>query len=361
MPCLSSSVLKRVNRFLLELYATSDADAVRRLIPQGMPRLVATDHASFNELKLGPAGTPVIPTPVPKWWARLGEVYAQHQKEHPLWEATRERLNRTVSFDDRRYAETLPQSTLYNEYFLPSGTRHQLSSMIYRRGPVHVGVAVNRASRGFSETDRMVFDLISPHLGQAWKNALVLAELRNGQETPARDATGRQAVVAVDAARGAIRALSPEASGILRSHFGCDAEGGGCLPDGMRSWLRQQQDVLGAEDRGAPQPLQPLELRSRSGRLTARLARHSPGETLVLIEESAVSPEKVPAPTLTLREAEILHWLGEGKRNIEIGTILGISARTVGKHLEHIFVKLGVETRTAAVRAAADYRRPDGV
>lgn len=84
MPCLTSSALKRVNRFLLELYAASDADAVRRLIPQGLPRLIATDHANFNEFEFGPSGTPVIPTPVPKWWTRLGEVYARHQMEHPL-------------------------------------------------------------------------------------------------------------------------------------------------------------------------------------------------------------------------------------------------------------------------------------
>jgi DNA-binding CsgD family transcriptional regulator len=56
----------------------------------------------------------------------------------------------------------------------------------------------------------------------------------------------------------------------------------------------------------------------------------------------------------TPRENEVLHWLREGKRNSEIGTILGVSGRTVEKHLEHLFQKLGVETRTAAVRAAME-------
>ena len=51
---------------------------------------------------------------------------------------------------------------------------------------------------------------------------------------------------------------------------------------------------------------------------------------------------------LTLREREVLHWLARGKTNAEIGAILGISAATVGKHLEHIYPKLGVENRTAA-------------
>jgi len=52
---------------------------------------------------------------------------------------------------------------------------------------------------------------------------------------------------------------------------------------------------------------------------------------------------------LTAREAEILMWVSRGKTNKEVGLILDTSPRTVNKHLEHIFEKLGVPTRTAAV------------
>jgi len=52
---------------------------------------------------------------------------------------------------------------------------------------------------------------------------------------------------------------------------------------------------------------------------------------------------------LTAREAEILMWVSKGKTNKEVGLILDTSPRTVNKHLEHIFEKLGVPTRTAAV------------
>ena len=52
---------------------------------------------------------------------------------------------------------------------------------------------------------------------------------------------------------------------------------------------------------------------------------------------------------LTAREAEILMWISRGKTNKEIGLILETSPRTVNKHLEHIFEKLEVPTRTAAV------------
>lgn len=57
---------------------------------------------------------------------------------------------------------------------------------------------------------------------------------------------------------------------------------------------------------------------------------------------------------LTLREREVLGWLARGKSNAEIGAILGISSATVGKHLEHIYPKLGVENRTAAASFASE-------
>ena len=59
---------------------------------------------------------------------------------------------------------------------------------------------------------------------------------------------------------------------------------------------------------------------------------------------------------LTSREGEVLTWVAEGKTNAEIGTILEISHRTVGKHLERIYQKLGVQTRTAAARRAIEAR-----
>ena len=59
---------------------------------------------------------------------------------------------------------------------------------------------------------------------------------------------------------------------------------------------------------------------------------------------------------LTGREREVLQWLSGGKTDRDIADILGISPRTVHKHLQRIYEKLGVETRTAAVARALGYR-----
>jgi DNA-binding CsgD family transcriptional regulator len=57
---------------------------------------------------------------------------------------------------------------------------------------------------------------------------------------------------------------------------------------------------------------------------------------------------RVQANGLTERETEVLQWLAAGKTNMDIAKILAISPRTVEKHVERIFQRLGVETRTAA-------------
>ena len=58
---------------------------------------------------------------------------------------------------------------------------------------------------------------------------------------------------------------------------------------------------------------------------------------------------------ITPRELEVLHWLAGGKTDRDIGEILGISPRTVHKHLQRIYEKLGVECRTAAVVRALPF------
>jgi DNA-binding CsgD family transcriptional regulator len=63
---------------------------------------------------------------------------------------------------------------------------------------------------------------------------------------------------------------------------------------------------------------------------------------------------------LTTREGEVLSWLSKGKTNRDIAQILGLSPRTVDKHLEQIYAKLGVENRTAAAAIAVNAKNRKG-
>jgi DNA-binding CsgD family transcriptional regulator len=71
----------------------------------------------------------------------------------------------------------------------------------------------------------------------------------------------------------------------------------------------------------------------------------------------ADAPFDRAAAPLTPREREVLDWVAAGKTNRDVAAILGASSRTVEKHLERIYEKLGVETRTAAVVRAGIVRR----
>ncbi len=61
-----------------------------------------------------------------------------------------------------------------------------------------------------------------------------------------------------------------------------------------------------------------------------------------------LAPAHLASLGLTPRECEVMRWIDEGKRDCEIASILGLSRRTVEKHVGNIFKKLNVETRTAA-------------
>jgi len=70
---------------------------------------------------------------------------------------------------------------------------------------------------------------------------------------------------------------------------------------------------------------------------------------LHLTEQSAaICPHALRTQGLTRREAEVLAWVARGKTNSDVATIPGMRLRTVKKHMEHVFQKLGVESRTAA-------------
>jgi len=131
-------------------------------------------------------------------------------------------------------------------------------------------------------------------------------------------------------------------------------------PDGQVAWATQRAsellDSLRADtvqrwqDWLAGTAESSLALPVDDGQLQfQRLGLSGDGRALVRIEHLAAGAPILPATELTRRELDVLEWVAKGKTNRDIGDILGMSPRTVNKHLEHIYAKLGVETRTAAV------------
>jgi DNA-binding CsgD family transcriptional regulator len=105
-------------------------------------------------------------------------------------------------------------------------------------------------------------------------------------------------------------------------------------------------------------PLKSLPLRNNELRLQY-MGKLGPDEFLLrLSRETGTDTSKDLSKELglTTRESEVLSWLSKGKTNRDIAQILGLSPRTVDKHLEQIYEKLGVENRTAAVATGSSSR-----
>jgi DNA-binding NarL/FixJ family response regulator len=73
---------------------------------------------------------------------------------------------------------------------------------------------------------------------------------------------------------------------------------------------------------------------------------------------AAAEPSQLEKLGLTPREAEVLFWVAQGKTNPEVAIITGVQLTTVKKHLESVFLKLGVDNRTAAAALALDRLGP---
>lgn len=174
------------------------------------------------------------------------------------------------------------------------------------------------------------------------KSARLARQARN-----ALDAFGHATAV-VRARDGKLVWQTALARKLLTEYFGSDQQ----APPQVLGWFEAQL--------AAAEPA-PLVIARGAKRLSFALHEATgDGEWLVVLREAsdaAMIEAMTLAFRLTAREAEVLYWVVKGKTNRDIGDILGLSPRTVTKHLEHVFQKLGVETRTAAAGLVMDRLR----
>lgn len=171
------------------------------------------------------------------------------------------------------------------------------------------------------------------------------------QTRTALDAFGF-ASITVRTSDGKLMWQTPLARDLLLRYYGSQAPQ---TPDAVVGWLRRNI----AQAQAAIEPPR-LSIEQGAKRLTFRLHQQigdseGGGDWLIIMQE--VSDESVIDAIalsfkLTPKEAEVLYWVVKGKINRDIGDIVGSSPMTVKKHLEHIFAKMGVETRTAAAAMA---------
>jgi DNA-binding NarL/FixJ family response regulator len=214
---------------------------------------------------------------------------------------------------------------------------------------------------GLAETEHIVrgleaggVDYVTKPIAVEEMLARIRVHLANARLTQsaraALDVSGRY-LLAVNGV-GKIMWATPQAQKLLSDALSPDSDDDVVLPDPIPQWLDQaRKGKVGSK--AAIMTALPGDERLRlqyMGRLGTnefllRLAKDSGTET----------PAEFSSELgLTTREGEVLSWLSKGKTNRDIAQILGLSPRTVDKHLEQIYSKLGVENRTAAAAIAVN-------
>nr|WP_129782146.1 response regulator [Peristeroidobacter soli] len=211
---------------------------------------------------------------------------------------------------------------------------------------------------GLSDTEHVVEGLAAGGVDYVTKPLVVdellarirvhLANARMAHGTHAAlDATGRF-LLATDLS-GRLLWSTPKARELLAELFPAQNDQAASLPAAVVEQLMQLRGE-GAKASGSVT----MAIGSRHLEISV-LSHIGPDELLFRLAEVGSRGEEQllqRALSLTTREAEVLLWISRGKSNREIGEILSISPRTVNKHLEQVFIKLGVENRAAAAARA---------
>jgi DNA-binding CsgD family transcriptional regulator len=324
---LLSRDAERLLRFVAEAGRSgSDRLFTRELLTE-LGRLVSADSVAYNELdrvrrrnlfyvERSPDDEPDPEIDMEIFWDLVIE-------EHPVCLAHQRGRFGALKLSDFGTPRALRRMRVYEIWLRPYGVVHELSVAL--PSPLwHTKTLMftRHGGEDFTERDRLILDRLQPHLVTLWQAAngrrLVRAALAELDRT---DESEQRGVVLLGTTQD-VEFASPPARRLLRTYF--RADNGGRLPPEIRAWLESGSRTFG---------------RRRGGR-ELKIERSVDS---LLLQERRVQPE------LTPREREILAWVARGKTNPEIAELLWVAPGTVRKHLENVYTKLGVNTRTAAV------------
>lgn len=286
-------------------YSAATRAELAEAVTASVARLIPCDRAVWNEVdpvarRVMLVGQPDAPT-----------ALQRHLDQHPI----ARHMAATGSGAAIRFSDLITRRAyrgldLYRDYYRDEGVEFVLAAAA-RVTPVEVGVSLRRQHRDFSEDERALLDVLRPQLAAAHA-AVARAEALEH----ALDADGRGVVLTEG---GRIVYASPLGRRLLTEWFGgelpADTDGARLRRHGLR-----------------------LDVQRTAGRILLSEHRETP------------DPQRVRALGLSAREAEVAALAGQGLTDAQIAAQLYLSPRTVQKHLQHVFDKLGVRTRSAAAR-----------
>lgn len=333
------------------LFETKALVIVNQLVPSEIPTFFYGDIQSrqFSHVFL-PGCTGYTP--------EMYEVKRSHWDKHPLAWNMPQTLTGAYKVSDFLSEKSLHQlKEFYQQFLRVIDCEDQMTICLPNTTvptPTNFGqqnhlltlLSLNRSQRSFTERDRTILNLLRPHLFQAYSNAQRYYQLQQNL-TQLHQSLDLSGIIFLNGL-GQTKLIMAQAATWLQSYFPSH-HGFNQLPEQLQSWIKHQSQP------NINTPCLPLRLQQDNRQLTIRLVIDKPGEQylLLLAEEQILSLlTALKLIGLSQREAEVMFWIVQGKQNKEIASELKVRYSTVRKHLENIYRKLNVESRTEAVSVA---------
>ena len=347
--------LDRLSQIITSIYATMHVGGLNAVLLEKLPSLIASDSHSIALVPLN--GQALIHHNAPhlrqiaaeRLWA-LRKFLRQHPLESAGEVSAKWGARCMSDFLTRRQFH---RTDLYNEFYRHVEAEYQLSIYTERMAGFRIRVSASSKHKDFAARERAILNALSPHICQAYKNSFAIANLREAaSELEAAAEAHGQGFIRIDQS-GTIQHMTILAGDLLQKYFNHSPQTRKTLPTELQRWLK-----AGSPEEIVAHKRAPLVIAKPCGRLVVRTAAEGDERVLLLAEQPpAKSPGDLAVLGLRPRESEILFWMCQGKSNPELAAILGVSVRTIHKHNENIFRKLGVENRHAATLMAAPFLR----
>jgi DNA-binding CsgD family transcriptional regulator len=342
-----------VLEILPDLYRLQDLSSLAPVMLAQLDRIIPSLMSTYNEIDLATGKTTIVTHP-PERAEEMASTLAAGVPalaSHPLMArfASAEQ-DEILSISDLTTREEWLRNPFYLVAQRPVGLEDSLVLPLMNSMRRFIFICFNRGERSFSARERELAEMIRPHLVTAYENAREFTEAKALSLLSISAMDRAELGIALVDANARVVHMNSKASGLLDAYFRPDPWRRE-LPDELVRWIMG----LGSGDGLAKLPL--FRQRGEGPVLECRTATiEGIAQRILLLQEKSLDQQwrRYLALGISERQAEVLYWVGEGKSNADIATILDIAKRTVDKHLEAIYAKLQVENRTAALRVLAE-------
>lgn len=334
-------------RVVSSLATARDLPSLRAHTVEVLAELVPCHRSGWNEIDADGGRIEAVTVP-DRYSGELSAAFVAHMEEHPIlnhYNATRD--GRPYAISDFLDADAFHATGLYRHFYRQLGTEDQLA-FIFPEPRFVIGVSLSRPRRGFAQNEREMLNALRPHLMQAYRNAQDFSRLRRSVAAMEAVVEEQEEGLLLLNDRGGVDQVTPRALAVLERWFGTTARGR--LPGLVHDWLSAPAPT--------PGPATPMIVARGHDHLIVRRVPVPDGEALLLSESSDDRTEDLLRQLgLTRREAQVLVCLTEGHAVASVGQRLGISPRTVEKHVQHVYDKLGLDNRVSATNLVRQLER----